>query len=198
MSKIHLLWEGAAYCPFVPGLSIQGLKVWKITDLERRLSQWERLIYWECTAFARKLKESKLARSFKELFLLLLRLMRFSPCQSSSNNFRPVASVNRCLQNETNLVWQQLSERGGGRVESLRGLGDGVKRENESLGYFAVWSSSLMLGKHTIHMHVHACVCTHTHTQSHADMHKLLHVHCGICGMTQSFHKHNFTWQGTD
>lgn len=41
----------------------------------------------------KKLKESKLAGSFSEVFLLLLTLMRFSPYQSCINNFCCVASV---------------------------------------------------------------------------------------------------------
>lgn len=45
----------------------------------------------------KKLKESKLAGSFSELFLLLLTLMRFSPYQSSINNFCCVASVKPSL-----------------------------------------------------------------------------------------------------
>lgn len=65
------------------------------------------------TVIARKLKESKLAGSFSELFLLLLTLMRFSPYQSSFNNFRRAASASHSLPKETNAAWQQLWQRRG-------------------------------------------------------------------------------------
>lgn len=124
---------GKVHCAVISPLwqCSKGLKVWARIDLGRRLlPQCWRLIYWESatllTVIARKLKESKLAGSFSEFFLLLLTLMRFSPYQSGVNNFRQVASVNHCLQNETNLG-RQWGESGGKRVPS-GGEGD------ESLG----------------------------------------------------------------
>lgn len=97
---------------------MEGLKVWvRIDSGSRLLSRCWRLIYWESTTLltviARKLKESKLAGSFSELFLLLLTLMRFSPYQSGFNNFRRVASASHGLPKETNAAWQRLWQHRG-------------------------------------------------------------------------------------
>lgn len=75
----------------------KGLKVWARIDwgedsatmLKTHLLGERYAAYCNC----KKLKESKLAGSFSEVFLLLLTLMRSSPYQSCINNFCCVASV---------------------------------------------------------------------------------------------------------
>lgn len=66
----------------------------------------------------KKLKESKLAGSFSEVFLLLLTLMRFSPYQSGINNFCCVAPAKAIADKmKETRVWQRGGEQGEPRDE---------------------------------------------------------------------------------
>lgn len=97
MSENHLFWEVHVSVISALQQSSKGLKVWTRIDwgedsatiLKTHLLGERYAAYCNC----KKLKESKLAGSFSEVFLLLLTLMRFSPYQSCINNFCCVASV---------------------------------------------------------------------------------------------------------
>lgn len=96
-SENHLFWEDAPHSHFCSPATQQRVKVWARIDwgedsatmLKTHLLGERYAAYCNC----KKLKESKLAGSFSEVFLLLLTLMRFSPYRSSINNFCCVASV---------------------------------------------------------------------------------------------------------